>query len=466
MFKDKSPTKWAILGVLFIIILIGLFVFFGLSARAAGDRFLPIKEIKTPGGISVWVVEDKSLPVIALQFMFRDSGAANDPEQLQGLARMLSNTMDEGAGDLDSQSFQKALADHSITLFFNASRDSFDGKLKTLTRHQDKAFDLLALAMNAPRFDEEPVARMRDGNLSRIRSSLSNPEWMAARLMNDKAHEGHPYGKNSGGTLSSLTRITPDDLRAFKKTYLTRDRLLIAAAGDIDPATLGPAIDKAFGMLPATSDAPPVSDTNVTNGGSIFVYEQPIPQTIVQVNLPAFDRKDPDYYALQIMNYIYGGGGFGSRLMDKAREQRGLTYGIYSSVQDYRHADILNISTSTKNASAKDILSIIREEMIRMNQEPVSDTELENAKSFIIGSMPLALSSTDNIADMVLGLRADDLPIDYLDRFADYMRAVTAEDIRRVAGRVLKPDTMTTVLVGKPESIEQAEIVKVLPNVQ
>lgn len=466
MFKDKSPKKWALLAALFIIVLIGLFVFFGLSARAEGDKFLPIKEINTPGGISVWVVEDKSLPVIALQFMFRDSGTANDPAELQGLARMLSNTMDEGAGPLDSQAFQKALADHSITLFFNASRDAFGGSLKTLTRHQDKAFELLALAINEPRFDEEPVARMREGNLSRIRSSLSNPEWMAARLMNDKAHEGHAYGKNSGGTISSIARITPDNLREFKKNYLTRDRLLIAAAGDIDPATLGVAIDTAFGKLPATSSAAAIADTNVTNGGKVFVYEQAIPQTVVQATLPAFDRKDDDYYALQMMNYIYGGGGFGSRLMDTAREKRGLTYGIYSSVQDYRHVDVMNISTSTKNDSAKEMLAIIRDEMARMQKEPVSAKELKDAKSFIIGSMPLALSSTDAIAEMVLGLRADDLPIDYLDRFADYMRAVTEDDIQRVAGRVLKPGAMTTVLVGKPAGIEQAEIVKELPNVQ
>lgn len=466
MFKDKSPAKWGILAALFIIILIALFVFFGLSARAEDDKFLPIKEIKTPGGISVWVAEDKSLPVIALQFMFRDSGSANDPAELQGLARMLSNTMDEGAGDLDSQAFQKALADHSITLFFNASRDAFGGKVKTLTRHQDKAFELLALSMNQPRFDDEPVARMRDGNLSRIRSSLSDPEWMAARLMNDKAHEGHAYGKNSGGTISSIARIKPDDLRNFKKTYLTRDRLLIAAAGDINPATLGAAIDKAFGNLPATSNAKAISDTLVTNSGKIFVYEQAIPQTIVQATLPAFDRKDDDYYALQMMNYIYGGAGFGSRLMDTAREKRGLTYGIYSSIQDYRHVDIMNISTSTKNESAKEMLAIIKDEMTGMTNKAVSTKELDDAKSFIIGSMPLALSSTDAIAEMVLGLRADDLPIDYLDHFADYMRAVTAEDIQRVAKRVLTPERMTVVLVGAPQNIESPEIVKELPNVQ
>ena len=187
---------------------------------------------------------------------------------------------------------------------------------------------------------------------------------------------------------------------------------------------------------------------------------------MIEVMLPAFDRKDKDYYALQIMNYIYGGAGFGSRLMETAREQRGLTYGIYSSTQDYRHTDTINISTSTKNESATEMLSIIRNEMLKMQSEKIVEKTLSDAKSYIIGSMPLALSSTANIADMVLGLREDDLPIDYLDHVADYMNAVTSDDIQRVAKRILNPEAMTIVLVGKPVNIDNVHVVKELPNVQ
>lgn len=466
MFKDKKPGKWLLLGTLLFIIIVALLVFFGISAQAGGERFLPIKEIKTPGGITVWMVEDDTLPIVSIRFSFLDSGTAHDPDDKQGLVRMLSNTMDEGAGDLDSQAFQKTLADNSITLAFNAGRDTFGGTLKTLTRNQDKAFELLALAINAPRFDAEPVARMRDSNITRIKSALSEPDWMAARLINDKAFDKHPYGKNSGGTLSSLSGITPEDLRKFKETYLTRDRLLISAVGDIKPETLGPAIDKIFGKLPEKAPANTIKDITTTNSGKIYLYEQPIPQTMVEIVMPSFDRKDKDYYALQMMNYIYGGAGFGSRLMSTAREQRGLTYGIYSGTQDYRHVDTLSVSTSTKNESAKEMLSIIRDEMTKMQTTKVSVKDLTDAKSYIIGSMPLSLSSTDNIAEMVIGLREDDLPIDYLDHFADYMRAVTIDDVQRVAKRVLKPEAMTTVLVGKPSGIENVQVVKELPNVQ
>jgi zinc protease len=190
MFKDKRPGKWLLLAALLAVIVIGLLLFFGMQAKAANGKLLPIKDITTPGGISVWLVEDHSLLIISMQFLFLDSGTALDPQDKQGLARMLSNTMDEGAGELDSQAFQKMLSDHSITLAFSASRDGFGGELKSLTRNSAMAFGLLERAMNAPRFDGEAVARMKAGNLSRIKSSLSEPDWMAARLINDKAYPG------------------------------------------------------------------------------------------------------------------------------------------------------------------------------------------------------------------------------------------------------------------------------------
>jgi len=466
MFKDKRPGKWALLGILLLIVLIGLVLFFGMRAQAAPEKFLPIKEVKTQSGISVWMVEDHSLPIIALRFLFLDSGSANDPEKLQGLARLLSNTMDEGAGGMDSQSFQKALSDHSITLLFNASRDGFGGELKTLTRHKQKAFDLLVLAITAPRFDAEPIARMKDANLSRIKSSLSEPDWMAARLINDRAFEGHPYAKNSGGTLSSIPAMTADDLRNFKKNHLTKDRLLIAVAGDVKADEIGALIDKAFASLPEKGADAPIADIEIKNPDKTYLYEQSIPQTMVEIMLPAFGQKDDGYYALQVMNYIFGGAGFGSRLMESAREQKGLTYGIYSDLQDYRHADALGITTSTKNESAGEMLSIIRAEMTKMQNAPVSAKELTDAKSYITGSMPLALSSTEAIAAMVLSLRAKELPIDYLDTYAENIRTITATDVQNVAKRVLNPGSMVTALVGKPENVTNAEIVKELPNVR
>lgn len=466
MHDDKKPSKYIALAVLLIFILVGCFLFFGLRAQAASDRFLPVVEVKTQSGLSVWLVEDHTLPIIAMQYLFLDSGTALDPLSKQGLVRLLSNTMDEGADDLDSQSFQKTLADHSISLSFSAGRDGFGGNVKTLTRNKDLAFSLLEKAISAPRFDEEPVGRMRDANIVRLNSSKGEPGWMAARLINDRVFEGHEYSKNSGGTLSGLAGITPDDLRTFKKNYLTKDRLLIAIAGDITPEEVKAALDKTFATLNPTAPQNDIKDTTVQNAGEIYLCEQKIPQTMIEIILPAFGRDDADFYALQIMNYIYGGGGFGSRLMDEVREKRGLTYGIYSSLNDYRHIDTIGISTSTKNESAAEVLSLIRETMTGMKEKSITEKELADAKSYITGSMPLSLSSTDQIAGLALGLRIDGAPLDYLDHYAEKINAVTIEDVKRVAARVLNPESMVTVLVGAPENIENVIKIEKLPNVE
>lgn len=465
MFSDKKPSKYVILGLLLITILIGLLVFFGMQAKAA-ERFLPIQEVKTPSGITIWLVEDHSLPVIATKFLFVESGTTLDPQEKQGLARMLSNTMDEGAGDLDSQAFQQALNDHSITLAFNAARDGFGGELKTLTRQKDKAFELLGLALNSPRFDKEAVDRMRDSNLTRLRSSMTEPEWMSARLVNDRIYDGHPYSKNSGGTLSSLKTITPEDLRKFQKSYLTRDRLLVTVTGDITPEDVSAQVDRVFSTLPEKAPASETKDTDIMNQGKVYLFEQNIPQTLIEVVLPGFGREDPDYFALQILNHVYGGGGFGSRLMDDIREKRGLTYGIYSNVATFRHSKSISISTSTKNESAAEVLRMIKQSMTKMQSHPVSEKELKDAKSYIIGSMPLALSSTTAIAGMMLGIREDELPSDYLDTLSAKIEAVTLEDLQRVAKRVLDPEKTVVIMVGKPQNIENAERVEILPNVE
>jgi zinc protease len=176
----------------------------------------------------------------------RVAGSALDPEKKQGLARMVSNTMDEGAGPLDAKAFQKELQDLVISFSFDASRDSFTGELKTLTKNKARAFELAALALTKPRFDQEAIVRMRQANQTRVRSSLSDPDWMAARVLNDRAFEGHAYGLNNGGTLSGLESIGAQDLKNFHKSYLGKNNLYVAVAGDITAEELGTVLDSIF----------------------------------------------------------------------------------------------------------------------------------------------------------------------------------------------------------------------------
>jgi len=448
-----------------VLLIIFLLLPFSTSAEEGKkNKFLDIQVVSDKtNNITAWLVEDHSIPVIAMSFSFRGAGAKNDPSDKQGLARLTSNTMDEGAGELTSQEFQKTLRDLSISLSFSAGRDNFSGGLKTLSQNKEKAFELLKLALTKPRFDEEPVGRMRDSNKSRINSSLSNPRWIAARLQNDRLFEGHSYAMNSGGTLSSLDKITADDLREFHKT-LGKNQLVIGVAGDINAEELKKVINDIFGDLPdietKTTEKYPMK-----NAGKTYIYKRDIPQSIIAMAQAGISRDDKDYYAATLMNFILGESGFGSRLMEEIREKRGLTYGIYSYFRRYDEADTLNVSTSTKNKNVKEMISLIHKEWKKMKSEPVLEEEINDAKSYIIGSLPLSLTSTDSIAGILLSLQLEHLPIDYLDMRAEKIKAVKINDILNVSKRILDKDSITTVIVGAPEGIE-ADIITDIPNVE
>jgi len=439
--------------------------------KTTQQKFLNIQEVTTDSGISAWLVEDHSLPIIAMNYAFRGSGAKNDPLDKQGLARLASNTMDEGAGDLDSQKFQKMMQDNSISLSFSAGRDHFTGSLKTLAQNKDKAFKLLRLALTEPRFDEEPLKRMCVANQSRIRSSLSNPNWLAARVQNDRLFEGHAYAMNSGGTLSSLGNITADDLRAFHKS-LGKNQLVIGVTGDITTKELKQRLDEVFGSMPVVEHTEPKKHS-LQNAGETYLYKQNIPQTIIDIIQPGVSRQDEDFYSAYLMNFILGSSGFGSRLMEEIREKRGLTYGIYSYFRQYDEADLLGVSTSTANENVQEMLSLIRQEWNKMRSTPVSEEELEQAKSYIIGSMPLSLTSTSSISGLLLSLQLDRLPIDYLDTRAEKINAISVADIKTVSERLLDTEKMTTIMVGNPPALtdktienHRVNVVSKLPNVE
>lgn len=428
------------------------------------DSFLNIQTVTSAGGITAWLVEDHSIPIITMEYAFRNSGSKTDPADKQGLARLASNTMDEGAGDLTSQDFQKELQDLSITLQFNVSRDNFGGTLKTLTKNKDHAFTLLQTALTKPRFDEEPLGRMKAANKSRIKSSLSEPKWIAARIQNDRIFENHPYALNSGGTLRSLDAITAEDLRKFHAT-LGKNNAVIAVAGDITAEELGKTLDKIFGGLP---DAEIKTDdkTSLKNAGKTYLYKMEIPQTIIEIAQNGISRADRDYHTGQLMNYILGGSGFGSRLMEEVREKRGLTYGIYTYFNEYEAAQSFHVTTSTANENTKEVLDLIAQGWNDLVATPVSVEELKNARSYLIGSLPLSLTSSDSIAEIMLSLQLDRLPPDYLDTRKERLNAVTPEDIQKTAQRLLDSKSFTTILVGNPHGLENAEVLTEIPNAE
>ena len=438
---------------------------FAVIAQDNSAQILDVQEVVSDEGITAWLVEDHTVPVISMHFAFKGAGSALEPDEKQGLVQLLSNTMDEGAADLDSQTFQKTLADNSISLSFSGGRDNFGGSLKTLTKNKDLAFDLLSKALIEPRFDNEPLDRMKQSNLSRIKTSLTDPDWIAARLQNDLAFEGHPYARNSGGTLSSLPKITAEDLRSFAKKEFTKDRLIVSVAGDISPEQVKSMLDEIFSDLPEKPEKP--SETNdiaLKNGNEIAYFGLDVPQSAVRIIYEGIQRDDPDYYAFQVMNQIFGAGGFGSRLMEEVREKKGLTYGIYSSLQRLNHAQLIVIGASTQTKTVDELVSTVDQTIQNMKQNGVTEQELEDAQSYILGSLPLGLTSTGAISATLLSLQEEDLPKDYLDQLRDKIRNITREDVSQIAQRLLTDDDRLVIIVGEEKPASATREITELPN--
>ncbi len=422
-----------------------------MAANGDGPKF-KVQDVTSDSGVTAWLVEDRTLPLVTIKFAFK-GGMILDPEDKTGLAKLASILLDEGAGDLKSQDFQAQLSNNAIGLYFTPGRDAFGGTLRTTSEHKALAFDLLALALTSPRFEPAAITRMKNAMAADIKTNKGDPAWLSARTFNGIIFDGHFYSQPGAGTLGSIARITRRDLVDFVKTQFARNLLHVVVVGDMDAAETKAMLDKVFGALPATGEVPAGAQAVLGHAGKTILLPIDTPQTYIAIAQPGIARTDKDWYTAQVMSYILGGGGFSSRLMHEVREKRGLTYGVYSSLLTQDYAQVLQTTLSVGNAKTQEALDAIRSEYARLAKDGVTSQELADAKSYLIGAMPLELTTTSDIADTLLGLRLIGLKPDELDQRADRLRKVSARDVRAMAQRLLDPAQITTILVGQPEGI-------------
>ncbi len=413
---------------------------------------IDIKEVKSPKGITAWLIQDSSIPLVSMEFGFH-GGTALDPKGKEGVTELVSGLLDEGAGPYSAAQFQKQLEENSIGLRFRASLDQFSGSLRTLNQTRDQAVELLRLALTQPHFNAEPVARVKGQILAQVTRERERPRNIASRVWHKTAFGNHPYGRDMLGAEKAIPAITAEDLKIFVKTRFGRDNLVVGVVGDISETELGALLDRAFGDLPAKASAWVVPPARVHSNGKVVVIKRPIPQTVVQFGQTGINLDDPDYYAASVLNYIMGGSGLTSRLADEVREKRGLAYSIYTRLVTYDGAALLMGWVATRNDRVKETIDIIRKEWARVASKPISQSELDDAKSYITGSYFTQFNSTQRIAGLLRGLQVDKLGIDYLDRRNKLIEAVTIADIQRVARRLMKPEELTFVLVGEPKGV-------------
>ncbi len=376
-------------------------------------------------------------------------GSRLDPADKAGVANFTMSLMNEGAGELDATAFANRADDISARLGFGSGRDSASVSAAFLTETLDESVDLLATALSDPRFDPEPVARVRGQILSGIAQDATDPDAIASKAWFAEAYPDDPYGTPQSGTAETVKSITVDDLRAAKDRLLTRSNVKIAVVGDIGPKRAGEMIDELMAGLPKGESGPVEQVDNVPPPG-VTVIDQDVPQSVAIFGRTGVPRDDPDFFPAYVMNYILGGGGLSSRLTEEVREKRGLAYSVYSYLADLDAADLYMGGVQTANERIAESLDVIRDEWTKMAKNGVTADELEKAKTYLTGSFPLRFDSNAKIANYLVFVQMEDLGADYINKRNDLIEAVTLEDVQRVARRLLDPDSLSFVVVGKP----------------
>jgi zinc protease len=423
-----------------------------LMMLAARAHAIEIKEVTSPGGIKAWLVESRTIPLIAMNFSF-EGGSTLDPKGREGAAHFITGMMDEGADDLDGPTFQARRDEIAMKLRFDAGLDRIEGEFQTLTKNKDQAFNLLQKSITAPKFDADPMERVRQQFMVSAQDEEQDPEKIAGREGLKLAFGDHPYSRASNGTVATIKAITPDDLKAYHRAVFTRKGLKVSVVGDIDAETLGKELDRVFGKLPDT-DVPDLGpEATIPPLPAIKVVPRDIPQSIVIFGQQGIKRSDPEFVPAFVMSQILGGGGFGARLTTEVREKRGLTYGIGYGLDPLRNAGLYYGSFSTRNEKAGEALQIVRDTLRKMADEGPTQQELDIAKTYLTGSYALRFDSNEKIANQLLGLQQVGLGIDYVNTRNAKIEAVTLEQVKAQAKRLIDPDKLIIVAVGKPEGI-------------
>ena len=425
-----------------------MLVFFGTKPMYAD---LDIKELTTNNGIKFWLVEERSLPFISLEMRFR-GGTSMDDYESRGAINFMTSLLEEGSGSLNAVSFAQERDRIAASFEFDVGRDDLSVSAKFLSETRQKATELLRDALTKPRFDMEATERVRKQILSVIESDKKNPRKIGKSELFKLTFLDHLYSSSELGDKKTINRLKRHDLIRAHKISLNNDRVSIAIVGDIGEQEAVHMLEELLRDVPKSTKALPGRATSKFNLG-INVIDYPSPQSVVFFTLQGIKRTDQNFFDAFIMNHILGGGGFNSRLMKEIREKRGLTYSVSTSLTQYDNAELYLGMFQSSNEKVSIAIDILKQELLNMAENGVSDEELLGAKKFLIGAYPLRFDGNVRIAKILASMQFIGLRKDYIKSRNDKIRAIKSSDIALVAKKLLSFEDFTIVVVGKPEGL-------------
>lgn len=407
---------------------------------------IDITAVETPGGFTAWLVQEDSIPFVALEIFF-GGGASIENPATAGVVNLMTALLTEGAGDLDAQEFAEASEALAARISFSSGRDGVTLSTRFLTENRDDVAALIRLALHEPRFDPAAVERVRGQVISGLRRDLLDPNAIAGRTFAQLAFGDHPYGRAADGTPETLAALDVVALRAAHRAAIARDRVHIGAAGDISPDDLAALIDDLLGDLPP-AEAPLPGRATFQGAPGVHPVAFDGPQTVIAFGHGGVARDDPDFLAAFVLNEVFGGGRFGTRLMQSLRTERGLTYGVGSFLSTGALGETFQGRLSTDPQHVAQVIDILRAQWAAMARDGITAAEAERVRTFLTGSYPLRFDGNAAIAAIMASMQLQGFDIDYVNIRNDLVNALTLEDLNAMAARLFDPDSLMFIVVG------------------
>ncbi|MBP1684265.1 MAG: putative Peptidase domain protein, involved in ppq synthesis (ppqG) [Deltaproteobacteria bacterium] len=425
-----------------------------LSAWAATAAATPpAARFTLSNGARLVVSEQHALPLVAID-MFIDAGSRRDPGGQEGVAALTADLLTEGTERRSAEEVSRAFDAIGAAYSIAAGVDFATANMKFLSKDLAAGLDLLFDVLLHPRFPEAEVARRREATLAHMKAEEDEPGEVAERAFLKAIFADGPYGHPVIGYPDAVRKLTRKEVAAFYSQNYRPDGTIISVVGDVSASDIRERMEKALRQwqkgTAVAFQYPPDRPATATT----VAINKPITQANIVLGHMGIARDNPDYYPVLVMNFILGGGGFSSRLLDNIRTKAGLAYSVASFFTPNKAPGSFQVVMQTKNASTTDAIRRACAEFERIRTEAVGDDELNDARLYLTGSFPLKLDSSAKMASFLTQVEFFNLGDDYTDTFKQRINAVTKDDVRRVAQKYLQPDQLTLVVVSDLSNVQ------------
>lgn len=432
--------------ILILIVLLGVqFARTGYSAEPLGKR------IQLENGMVLLLAEKHDIPVVTMNMAIK-AGSTSEPGDEPGLASITASLLTQGTTKRTASQINREIDFIGGSLSASGGSDFASASLHVLAKDIRTGLDMFSDVLMNPVFDQKEIDRKVKETLAEIRRQKDEPGVVADEAFDKAVFGGHPYGRTSDDVAAYLPKLTREAIARFYSSRYRPNNTIIAVVGDVSEKEIVPLLNEYFKSwqkkdqpLPA-SVPPPVIDKTI-----VKKIDKKVTQANIAMGHIGLSRENPDYYAVSVMNYILGSGGFSSRLMDNIRDNKGLAYDVRSGFAAQKEPGSFTVTIQTKNESANAVIAETLKEIRRIQSEPVAEKELNDAKAYLTGSFPLKMDTSSKIAGMLTSIEIYNLGLDYPNKYPTVINAVTREDIQRVAVKYLHPNNMVIVVVADQE---------------